>query len=72
MRGVIEVRVSAEIRREAEKLAADCEAGPLNEVLAGLVEDMATAWARPGSWEAFAVRGWMESHPWPRKEGGEA
>ena len=47
MRGVIKVRVSAEIRREAEKLAADCEAGPLNEVLAGLVEDMATAWERP-------------------------
>lgn len=70
MRGVIEVRVSAEIRQNAERLAADNANGTLEEVLAGLVEDMAEAWERPGSWEAAAVAGWMSSHPWPRKEGG--
>ena len=72
MRGVLEVRVEARIRRDAERLAADHANGNLEEVLAGLVEDMATAWDRPGSWEASAVCGWMESHPWSRKEGGEA
>lgn len=64
--GVIEVRVSAEIRRDAERLAADNANGTLEEVLAGLVEDMAEAWERPGSWEAAAVCGWMSSHPWPQ------
>ena len=70
MRGVLEVRVDARIRRDAERLAADQANGNLEEVLAGLVEDMAEAWERPESWEASAVCGWMSSHPW-RKGGGQ-
>ena len=69
LRGVLEVRVDARIRRDAERLAADEANGSLEEVLAGLVEDMAEAWERPESWEAAAVCGWMSSHPW--RKGGE-
>ena len=50
---------------DAERLIADHARGTLEEVLAGLVRDMAEAWDRPGSWEAAAVCGWMSSHPWP-------
>jgi len=72
--GEITVRVEARIRREAEKTALDHGAATLEEALAGLVEDMAEAWERPGSWEASAVCGWMSSHPWPqesRRRSGE-
>ena len=67
--GEITLRVEARIRRDAERLAADEANGNLEEVLAGLVEDMAEAWERPESWEAAAVCGWMSSHPW--RKGGE-
>ena len=52
---------------DAERLIADHARATLEEVLAGLVADMAEAWDRPGSWEAAAVCGWMSSHPWPRR-----
>ena len=63
----IEIELNEEIQRDAERLIADHARGTLEEVLAGLVADMAEAWDRPGSWEAAAVCGWMSSHPWPRR-----
>lgn len=59
------LRVEAATLRAAERLIADHARGTLEEVLAGLVGDMAEAWERPGSWEARAVCGWLGSHPWP-------
>ncbi len=63
----IEIELNEEIQRDAERLIADHARATLEEVLAGLVADMAEAWDRPGSWEAAAVCGWMSSHPWPRR-----
>ncbi|TVR48824.1 MAG: hypothetical protein EA425_13590 [Puniceicoccaceae bacterium] len=68
-RGRLVLRLDPATLRDAERLAADNAAGPLEEVLAGLLEDMAVAWDRPGSWEAAAVCGWLSSHPWPQRPG---
>ena len=69
------VEIDPGTRTDAERLIADHTRCTLEEVLAGLVRDMAEAWDRPGSWEAAAVCGWMSSHPWPwppaEEEGGE-
>jgi len=67
-RGAITARTTAANRAAAERLARDYSGLGLDAVLRALVEDMAEAARRPGSWEAGCVTGWLASHPWPDAE----
>lgn len=60
----LRVRMPAETRRAAARLARDYARRDLETVLAAFVGDLAVAAARPGSWEHERVAGWLASHVW--------
>ena len=64
----LRVKIAAETRSAAARMACDYSRQDLETVLAAFVEDMAEAAGRPGSWEADRVGAWLASHPWPRPE----
>ncbi|MGH8021614.1 MAG: hypothetical protein ACREIA_25690 [Opitutaceae bacterium] len=61
---VLRVKVAAETRRAAARLARDYARRDLEIVLAAFVGDLAVAAARPGSWEHKRVCAWLGSHVW--------
>lgn len=56
------LRVSAADWKAAQALARMRTLGTLEEMLSALVADVATAYERPGSWEAGRVWDWLDSH----------
>ena len=58
----VKLHVSAVDLRSAQRLARMRTLGSLEEMLAALVADVATAYERPGSWEAGRVWDWLDSH----------
>lgn len=60
----LRVKTSAEARRAAARIGREYSGRKLGTVLAAFVTDLATAEARPGSWEHERVTGWLVSHVW--------
>jgi len=60
----LRVKVSAETKRAAERIARDYSGRKLETVVAALVADLAVAASRPGSWEHERVCAWLSSHVW--------
>lgn len=58
----VTLRVSAADWQAAEKLARQRTLQGLEAMLGELVADLATAYERPGSWEAGRVWDWLDSH----------
>jgi hypothetical protein len=57
----VTLQVSAKDWRAAQRLARMRTLGSLEEMLSALVADVATAYERPGSWEAGRVWDWLDS-----------
>lgn len=60
----LRVTVDAEARRAAARIGRDYSGRKLETVVAAFVADLATAAARPGSWEHERVTAWLGSHVW--------
>lgn len=60
----LRVKISAETRRSAARIARDYSGRKLETVLAAFVADLAVAAERPGSWEHERVAAWLSSHVW--------
>lgn len=63
-RVTLRVKVSAETKRAAARIARDYSGRKLETVLAAFVGDLAVAALRPGAWEHERVSGWLSSHVW--------
>ncbi|MGH8021012.1 MAG: hypothetical protein ACREIA_22570 [Opitutaceae bacterium] len=61
---MLRVKVTAEMRRAAARLARDYSGRKLETVLTAFVADLAVAAERPGSWEHERVTAWLTSHVW--------
>jgi hypothetical protein len=58
----LRVKVTAADRKTAERLAKMRTLQGIEAMLGELVADIATAYERPGSWEAGRVWDWLDSH----------
>ena len=67
----LRVKMAAETRRTAARIAREYAGRKLETVVAAFVGDLAVAAERPGSWEHERVSAWLSSHVWecePRDE----
>ena len=60
----LQLTVPAAARAAAERLARGYARRPREVVLAALVNDLAAAQERSGSWEYERVTSWLGSHVW--------
>jgi hypothetical protein len=63
----LRVRVAAETRRTAARIAREHAGQKLEAVLAAFVGELAQAGARPGPWSQNLIAVWLLTHAWPRR-----